>query len=107
MSPVRACNTCGRPNCTRHGPARRPTRSYSNTAAYRAMVPAVLETYGDVCLYARTDDACPAVIDLQAPPSPDLELVLAHYPVAHADGGTFTLENLRPAHRGCNRRAGR
>lgn len=106
MSPVRACPLCGRPNCQRHMTQRPKTRSYSNTAAYRAMVVEVLETYGDVCVYQHTDESCPGPIDLAEAPAGE-ELVLAHYPIAHADGGTFTLGNLRPAHAGCNRRAGR
>lgn len=99
MSPVRACNHCGRPGCTRHAPRRQATRSYSNTAAYRAMVVAVLETWGDLCWY------CGEPVDRN-----DLEL--AHI-VAHADGGAFELDNLRASHGprpgmvSCNRRAGR
>lgn len=106
MSPQRACGLCGRPNCTRHRGRRQPTRRYSNTAAYRAMVPQVLETYGDICLYHGHDADCPGPINLNDP-APGDELVLAHHPIAHADGGAFVLENLRPAHKACNRRAGR
>lgn len=94
---VKACNRCGRPGCTRHRAQRAPTRSYSNTAEYRAMVVAVLETWGDRCYY------CGDPVDTD-----DLEL--AHV-IAHIDGGQFTLENLRPSHGprtgSCNRRAGR
>lgn len=100
MSPQKACNTCGRPNCQRHKGKRRATRDYSNTAAYRRMLPEVLETYGDLCHYCRE----PVELDAE---ETDAQLVLAHYPIAFADGGPFELDNLRPAHRGCNRRAGR
>jgi 5-methylcytosine-specific restriction endonuclease McrA len=31
----------------------------------------------------------------------------ADHIIAHADNGTHTLDNLRPAHRSCNRRRGR
>lgn len=96
MSPVRACNRCGRPNCTRHRPAPRQTRSYSNTAEYRRMVDAVLETYGDRCYRCARSTL-----------EPIRDLVLAHHPIAHADGGPFTLHNLRPAHDICNKQAGR
>lgn len=60
----------------------------------------VLETYGGTCVY------CSTPIDLEAQPgSTDEALELAHV-IPHVDGGLFTLENLRPSHRGCNRRAG-
>lgn len=64
------------------------------------MVVDALDAYGPSCLY------CPgptADEDL----NPHDDFVLAHYPIAHADGGPFTLENVRPAHRECNLAAGR
>jgi 5-methylcytosine-specific restriction endonuclease McrA len=64
----------------------------------------VLETYGDMCHYAGVDPRCPGLVDL-APHALD-PLELAHV-VDHEDGGPFELENLRPSHRSCNRRAGR
>lgn len=96
MSPVRACNRCGRGNCTRHRPAPRPTRAYSNTAAYRQMVDDVLDAYGDRCYLCGHSTL-----------EPVRDLVLAHHPVSHIDGGPFELQNLRPAHDLCNKRAGR
>jgi 5-methylcytosine-specific restriction endonuclease McrA len=104
MSPVRACNLHGRPNCRqcaarRHLRHQQAARSYSNTAAYRQMVGEVLEEHGDRCVY------CGEPVEPVAA-GPDA-LELAHYPIAHADGGEFVLENLRPSHRDCNRRAGR
>jgi len=60
------------------------------------MLVAVLDEYGDCCHYCGHSTT-----------EPTRDLVLAHYPVAHADGGPFTLENLRPAHRACNLAAGR
>jgi 5-methylcytosine-specific restriction endonuclease McrA len=101
MSPRAACPTCGRGGCTRHRRRPAPTgRSYSNTAAYRAMRTLVLETYGASCVY------CLAPIDLELGGRHARALVLAHV-IAEADGGAFELENLRPAHRDCNNRAGR
>lgn len=99
--PVRACNRCAAVPRACRCPKRRPERrAYSGTAEDRAMREAVLETYGDVCVY------CRELIDLQAPPRSDRSLALAHV-IAHADGGLFELENLRPAHLDCNRAAGR
>lgn len=61
---------------------------------------AVLETYGDSCFYAGQDPLCPGG------PVSIGRWELAHVQ-AHIDGGAFVLENLRPAHALCNRRAGR
>lgn len=97
--PVKACPTCGRGGCTRHRSSA-STRSYSNTAGYRAMVVEVLETYGDLCVYGD------GPIDLDLPGRHVRGLVLAHV-VSVADGGRFELGNLRPAHRDCNASAGR
>lgn len=101
MSPSRACDRHGRPSCQRcadDARARRADtrRSYSGTAAERAMRVAVLETYGAGCHY------CGAPIDLEGGDDP---LELAHL-TPHRDGGPFVLENLRPSHRSCNRAAG-
>lgn len=101
MSPVRACAAHGVGNCRLCAKRRRassPRRPYSDTAAYRAMLEQVLETCGALCHY------CSRPIDLD--PRADDPLELAHL-VAHADGGAFELDNLRPAHRSCNRSAGR
>jgi 5-methylcytosine-specific restriction endonuclease McrA len=98
MSPLKACTRHGAPNCQRCKPKR---RGYSDTAAYRAVRAEVLAEHGLVCvLYCRQP------IDPHTPQGEPGELVLAHV-VSHADGGTFTADNLRPAHRGCNARAGR
>lgn len=104
MSPVRTCTRHGRPHCSTCGRlkaeasarARRPGRG--DRAAYRAMTRAVLEAHGDRCPYCR--EAVPGT-------GRDGELVLAHYPLAHADGGDWTVDNLRAAHRRCNLEAGR
>lgn len=101
--PRSACPVCGRGGCTRHrrrSSSSAPRRSYSGTAAERAMVQAVLETYGDACVY------CLQPIALEAPRRSDHGLELAHV-IPHADGGPFELDNLRPSHRACNRSAGR
>lgn len=99
--PVRVCDRCGAVPRACRCPKRRPERrAYSGTAAEREMRQAVLETYGDLCVYGD------GPIDLQAPPRSDRSLVLAHV-IAHADGGLFELSNLRPAHLDCNRAAGR
>lgn len=102
MSPSRACMRHGRPNCQlcaadRRARAQSTRRSYSGTAAERAMRVAVLETYGSSCHY------CGAPIDLDAGAADPLEL--AHL-TPHRDGGPFVLENLRASHRSCNRAAG-
>lgn len=99
MSPVRACTRHGRPKCpecARHARQRAQgaRRTYSDTAAYRAMILAVLEYHGPGCPYCPFDTT-------------DDDRVLAHYPTPHADGGPFVLENLRAAHKLCNLRAGR
>lgn len=99
MSPVRTCTRHGRPRCAvcaaeQQRRARANRRPYSGTAAERAMRIAVLETHGDLCPYCLL-------------PTSDADRVLAHYPIAHADGGPFILENLRAAHSLCNLRAGR
>lgn len=100
MSPRPACPVCGRGGCRRHGRAPAPRRSYSDTAAYRAMARDVLETYGDACIYGD------GPIDLNLTGRHPRGFVLAHV-IADADGGAFELENLRPAHRDCNASAGR
>lgn len=99
MSPRAGCPVCGLGGCQRHRKRRPARRSYSGTAAYRAMVVAVLEAYGDACVY------CHEPVRLDAGKRPDA-LVLAHV-IGHDDGGAFELENLRPAHRDCNAAAGR
>lgn len=102
--PRSACPVCGRGGCTRHRRRDHPKaanrRAYSDTALERQMVNDVLETYGDGCVY------CLMPIDLEAPRRSDHGLELAHV-IPHADDGQFTLENLRPSHRACNRSAGR
>lgn len=61
----------------------------------------VLATYGTACHY------CHGSVDVDGSTgNPDLAFVLAHV-IPHADGGPFTLENIRPAHSLCNLRAGR
>lgn len=106
--PSRACVGCGRPGqwgrrsrcpgCRKPAP---PRRAYSDTALERRVRAEVLELYGWTCtLY------CGRPIDPDAAPRSDGELVLAHV-ISHADGGPFTAENIRPAHRICNLRAGR
>lgn len=101
MSPVRACAAHGAPNCARCKAARKrqraPRRAYSDTAAYRAMLALVLETFGPACHYA--PDAC---VYFPADTTDD-DRVLAHL-IPHALGGEFVLENLRCAHRSCNAR---
>jgi hypothetical protein len=104
MSPLRTCTRHGRPRCAAcaraaadsRAAARRPGRG--DRGAYRAMTAAVLEAHGDRCPYCA--EAVPGA-------GRDGELVLAHYPLAHADGGGWTVENLRAAHRLCNLEAGR
>lgn len=105
---AKACPICFAPTtngraCRRHpkvaSPGRAGGRSYSDTAAYREVLAAVLDAYGPICaLYCRQP------IDLE-PGSRD-PLELAHL-IPHAEGGEFTVDNVRPAHRSCNRRAGR
>lgn len=70
---------------------------------------AVIATYGDRCVYeaAGRCDFPGEPVGLESRDRRDLRaLELAHV-IAHADGGPFTLENLRPSHRSCNRAAGR
>lgn len=106
MSPARVCRHGALPRacgiCARARAQER--RPYSDTAAYRQMLHAVLEHYGSTCHYADVDPLCIGPIDLEPGAADPLEL--AHV-IAHADGGRFDLGNLRPAHRSCNRRAGR
>lgn len=94
MSPLRACHRHGSPGCQcgRRQPAER--RSYSGTALERQVRAEVLEAFGRVCHYCHQ------------PIAEDEPLELAHL-VAHADGGAFDVDNVRPSHRGCNRSAGR
>jgi hypothetical protein len=61
---------------------------------------AVVEAYGDACHYCALSTTDPAICAERGP------FELAHV-IAHADGGPYELENLRPSHRSCNRRAGR
>lgn len=108
MSPVRACAAHGAGNCPlckRRARARSPRRSYSDTAAYRAMVDQVLETYGVSCHYC-AGDVVHIVNGELVTLDPNDPLVLAHV-IPHAAGGPFELDNLRPAHRTCNLRQGR
>lgn len=97
MSPVYACRHGGDrrrcPLCRRERP---PRRAYSDTKAYRDMLVRVRETYGDECHYGD------GLVYFGAGAVDPGEL--AHV-VDHADGGLFELENLRVAHRSCNRRA--
>jgi 5-methylcytosine-specific restriction endonuclease McrA len=105
---AKACPICFAPTadgraCPRHPRAPRGHgggRDYSDTAEYRRVRDEVLATYGPVCIYPW----CGQPIDLEPGTRDPLEL--AHV-IPHADGGPFTVENLRPAHRSCNRRAGR
>lgn len=98
---IRACRRCGKgPSACRCRRRAVERRSYSSTAAERAMRIAVLETYGTGCYYAGVDPECPG-----GDVDPN-RFHLAHVQ-AHADGGLFVLENLRPAHGPCNLRAGR
>lgn len=92
MSPVRACPTCNVTGCTRHRPTPARRRAYSDTAEYRRVEAEALELYGRRCVLY-----CGQPIDE--------DLVLAHV-IPHADGGAFTVDNVRPAHRDCNARAG-
>jgi len=109
-----ACIRCGRtkvngrcPVCPLPKGERRP---YSSTAEYRRVLREALDTYGVACAYR-----CGAPI-LGVEPDDDGgwtvrrdvadPLVLAHV-VAHEDGGEFTVENVRPAHRSCNAAAGK
>lgn len=99
MSPLKACAKHGRAHCglcAREARNRRRAgaRTYSNTARYRQMLVDVAEAYGVDCHYCGQETT-------------DDDRVLAHWPVAHADGGQFVLENLRPAHASCNKSAGR
>jgi 5-methylcytosine-specific restriction endonuclease McrA len=104
MSPVRACNRHGRPKCQICARDRsqaaahrqRPNRSARERAS---MAEVVLTRHGDLCLYCREP------VDVYAIGGPT-SLELAHV-TAHADGGTWTADNLRAAHRSCNREAGR
>lgn len=100
MSPRRACARHGAPmpcpRCKAHQRSTSTRRSYSDTAEYREVRAQALEQYGDACVYCRHP------IDTVAPG----ELELAHV-VPHDAGGAFTVENVRPAHRVCNRAAGR
>lgn len=105
MSPVRACNRHGRAKCgicagreqDRRRRAQRPQRS---AAERRAMAEDVLLAHGDLCMLCRE----PVDVYLEHPdPS---SLVLAHV-ISHADGGLWTVDNLRPAHKLCNEQAGR
>lgn len=89
--PSRGCPRCGAPNCRVHRPKPAPRRTYSDTAEYRAMYDDVLATYGTACHYGDGD----------ATDRPGDPPVLAHV-IPHAAGGTFTLDNLRLAHRSCN-----
>lgn len=103
----KGCPRCGRPTrdgkrcgrCRRaaggHAPAR---RSYSDTAEYRRVRDEVLETWGPVCVLY-----CGQPIDLSSAARDPLEL--AHV-IAHDAGGQFAPDNIRPAHRSCNRAAG-
>lgn len=98
---MRGCPVCGRPKCRQHprrraAPERRP---YSGTALERRVKAEALELYGADCAI------CGGAIDLEAR-SGDGKLVMAHV-IAHADGGEFTVENVRPAHALCNLRQGR
>lgn len=86
------------PACRKPAPPRRP---YSDTALERHVRAAVLDRYGYRCVLY-----CGQPIDPDAPHRSDGELVMAHV-ISHADGGAFTVENIRPAHRLCNLRAGR
>lgn len=93
MSPLAGCPTCGAPGCQRHRRKPAPRRGYSDTAAYREALVEVLGLHGQRCVLY-----CGEAIA-------DEDLVLAHV-IDHADGGQFVVENLRPAHRSCNARAG-
>jgi 5-methylcytosine-specific restriction endonuclease McrA len=106
---AKACPICFAPTpdgraCARHPRAHRPDarRGYSDTAEYRRVRDEVLAAHGSRCVYCGADVLTPA----GAPGHADNPLELAHV-IPHADGGPFTVENLRPAHRSCNRRAGR
>lgn len=103
MSPIRVCRRCNLApcRCRRRPRSSSSSRSYSGTAAERQMRIDVLEAYGDSCLYAGQDPLC-----IGGPVTLDPRWELAHVQ-AHADGGAFTLANIRPAHQACNRRAGR
>lgn len=103
--PLRACTLHGRPGCRSCGERARARaaatgRPYRGRAIERQMRQDVLETYGPACHYLAVDPDCPGG---DVDPA---RFELAHV-VAHADGGPFELENLRPAHPACNRRAGR
>lgn len=102
--PRSACPVCGRGGCKRHRrrdhPKAADRRAYSDTAAYRQMLTDAVETYGDSCVL------CRGPIDLSLGGRNPRGLVLAHV-IPHADGGPFTLDNVRPAHRDCNASAGR
>lgn len=97
MSPRRACARHGAPMpCPRCKAAlreRTARRSYSDTAEYRRVRDEALERYGFDCVFCRL-------------PILPQDFVLAHV-IPHRDGGAFTVENVRPAHAECNRRAGR
>lgn len=114
------CTRCGTrkvsgrcPRCPL--PAGERRRPYSDTALFREVATVVLERDGAVCAYPDCRLPIDGVTLGEGPRGGRIvtidrtvadPLELAHV-IAEADGGAFTPDNIRPAHRSCNRRAGR
>lgn len=88
-------------------------RAYSDTSKYREVLAAVLERDGAVCAYCSNGidgvtieprgprGGVRITVDRRAADP----LTLAHV-IPHDAGGRFEVDNIRPAHDSCNKRAG-
>lgn len=116
MRPAALCTRCatrkvnGRcPRCPLPAGER---RSYSDTSAYREVCAAVLKRDGAVCAYCANGILGVTItegprggIRIELDRTVEDPLELAHV-IPHDAGGKFEADNIRPAHKSCNREAG-